>query len=99
MGFDFTLSEDTVLKVSGVSALAYSAFSLASPGVFHETFMEKVCLGRVYSESSSDLQCMSLIGRLYAFVTIARLCWSGEPPLTALAGRHHCRTLADGAPF
>jgi hypothetical protein len=42
MGFDFTLSEDTVLKVSGVSALAYSAYSLAAPREFHSTFMEKV---------------------------------------------------------
>jgi hypothetical protein len=35
----FELSDDTLLKVSGISALAYCTFAVAAPREFHNTFM------------------------------------------------------------
>ncbi len=44
MGFE--ISKDTLLKVSGVSAVAYCTFATVAPREFHKTFMSTVRVAR-----------------------------------------------------
>jgi hypothetical protein len=48
MGFEIT--KDTLLKVSGVSAVAYCTFATVAPREFHKTFMSTVRVARCGSD-------------------------------------------------